>query len=215
MIRDPYQNNRLAELVAKTTGLQTGRRIVHAITGTVIFVAVTQLDLSKSLTIAGLSVLFLILLASDLVRLRVPHLNILFFRFFQILVSPRESQNIASSTWYILGALIAIVLFPISAALSGILVLAWADPTASYLGRRWGRRSFLGGTLDPLGVPHNTSGKVSLAARRQSGTSSCMCWHSDIIRIARLKSKESIVSRTVLIAVVQTRTGVELRLRGG
>ena len=147
MIRDPYQNNRLVELVAKTTGLQTGRRIVHAITGTVIFVAVTQLDLSKSLTINGLSVLFLILLASDLVRLRVPHLNILFFRFFQILVSPRESQNIASSTWYILGALIAIVLFPISAALSGILVLAWADPTASYLGRRWGKRSFLGGTL--------------------------------------------------------------------
>ena len=147
MIHDPHQNNRLAELVAKTTGLQTGRRIVHAITGTVIFVAVTQLDLSKSLTITGLSVLFLILLASDLVRLRVPHLNILFFRFFQILVSPRESQNIASSTWYILGALIAIVLFPISAALSGILVLAWADPTASYLGRRWGKRSFLGGTL--------------------------------------------------------------------
>ena len=147
MIRDPYQNNRLAELVAKTTGLQTGRRIVHAITGTVIFVAVTQLYLSESLIITGLSVLFLILLASDLVRLRVPHLNILFFRFFQILVSPRESQNIASSTWYILGALIAIVLFPISAALSGILVLAWADPTASYLGRRWGKRSFLGGTL--------------------------------------------------------------------
>ena len=147
MLRDRYQNNRLAELVAKTTGLQTGRRIVHAITGTVIFVAVTQLDLSKALTITGLSVLFLILLASDLVRLRVPHLNILFFRFFQILVSPRESQNIASSTWYILGALIAIVLFPISAALSGILVLAWADPTASYLGRRWGKRSFLGGTL--------------------------------------------------------------------
>ena len=140
-------NNRLAELVAKTTGLQTGRRIVHAITGTVIFVAVTQLDLSESLIITGLSVLFLILLASDLVRLRVPHLNILFFRFFQILVSPRESQNIASSTWYILGALLAIVLFPLSAALSGILVLAWADPTASYLGRRWGKRSFLGGTL--------------------------------------------------------------------
>ena len=148
MIRDPYQNNRLAELVAKTTGPQTGRRIFHAITGTVIFVAVTQLDLSESLTITGLSVLFLILLALDLIRLRVPHLNILFFRFFQILVSPRESQSIASSTWYILGALIAIVLFPISAALSGILILAWADPTASYLGRRWGRRSFLGGTLE-------------------------------------------------------------------
>ena len=42
MIRDPYQNNRLAELVEKTTGLQAGRRILHAITGTVIFLAVDR-----------------------------------------------------------------------------------------------------------------------------------------------------------------------------
>lgn len=148
MIRDPHREDSLKDLVARTSGLQSARRILHAMTGTLIFFAVTQLELSKSLTVTGLSVLFLILLASDLARLRVPHLNILFFRFFQILVSPRESQNIASSTWYILGALITIMLFPLSAALSGILVLAWADPTASYLGRRWGRRAFLGGTLE-------------------------------------------------------------------
>jgi len=148
LIRDPHREDSLKDLVARTSGLQSARRILHAMTGTLIFFAVTQLELSKSLTVTGLSVLFLILLASDLARLRVPHLNILFFRFFQILVSPRESQNIASSTWYILGALITIMLFPLSAALSGILVLAWADPTASYLGRRWGRRAFLGGTLE-------------------------------------------------------------------
>ena len=117
-------------------------------TGTLIFLAITLLELSTSLTIPALSVIFFVLLAFDTIRLRVPRVNVLFFRFFQILVSPRESQNIASSTWYILGALIAIALFPISAALSGILVLAWADPTASYLGRRWGRRAFLGGTLE-------------------------------------------------------------------
>ena len=42
-----------------------------------------------------------------------------------------------------------------------------------------------------------------------------MCWHSDIIGIARLKSKEPLVSRITVIAVVQIRTKVELRLRSG
>ncbi len=148
MIRDPHREDSLRDLVARTSGLQSARRILHAMTGTLIFLAITLLELSTSLTIPALSVIFFVLLAFDTIRLRVPRVNVLFFRFFQILVSPRESQNIASSTWYILGALIAIALFPISAALSGILVLAWADPTASYLGRRWGRRAFLGGTLE-------------------------------------------------------------------
>ena len=131
-----------------TTGIQTGRRIVHATTGTVIFLVITQIELTTSLAVTSLAVIFFVLLSSDLLRLRLPQLNILFFRIFQLLVSPRESQKIASSTWYILGALIAILLFPLPAALSGILVLAYADPTASYFGRRWGRHPFLGGTVE-------------------------------------------------------------------
>jgi len=134
--------------VEGTTGIQTGRRIVHATTGTVIFLVITQMELTTSLAVTSLAVIFFVLLSSDLLRLRLPQLNILFFRIFQLLVSPRESQKIASSTWYILGALIAILLFPLPAALSGILVLAYADPTASYFGRRWGRHPFLGGTVE-------------------------------------------------------------------
>ena len=143
-----HRKEQLAELVEGTTGIQTGRRIVHATTGTVIFLAITQIELSKSLAVASLTVIFFVLLSSDLLRLRLPQLNILFFRLFQLLVSPRESQKIASSTWYILGALIAILLFPLPTALSGILVLAYADPTASYFGRRWGKHPFLGGTVE-------------------------------------------------------------------
>ena len=148
MSSDQHRKEQLAELVEGTTGIQTGRRIVHATTGTVIFLAITQIELSKSLAVASLTVIFFVLLSSDLLRLRLPQLNILFFRLFQLLVSPRESQKIASSTWYILGALIAILLFPLPTALSGILVLAYADPTASYFGRRWGKHPFLGGTVE-------------------------------------------------------------------
>ena len=64
---------------------------------------------------------------------------------------------------------------------------------------------------NPLCVPHNTSRAVSLAARRQSDTSSCMCWHPDIIGFDSLKPREPIITT---IAVVQIRTEVELRLRG-
>ncbi|HIC15583.1 MAG TPA: hypothetical protein EYO83_10620 [Gemmatimonadetes bacterium] len=148
MIRDPYQEDDLKDLVARTSGLQGARRILHAMTGTLIFLAITLLELSKSFTVAALLGVFFVLLASDLIRLRVPRFNVLFFRFFKVLVSPRESDHVASSTWYILGGLIAIAVFRLPAALSGILVLAWADPTASYLGRRWGKRPFLGGTLE-------------------------------------------------------------------
>ena len=148
MSSDQYRKEQLAELVEGTTGIQTGRRIVHATTGTVIFLAITQIELTKSLAVTSLTVIFLALLSSDLLRLRLPQLNILFFRVFQLLVSPRESQKIASSTSYILCALLAILLFPLPAALSGILVLAYADPTASYFGRRWGKHPFLGGTVE-------------------------------------------------------------------
>ena len=67
---------------------------------------------------------------------------------------------------------------------------------------------------NPLRVPHNTSRTVSLAARRQSDISSCMCWHPDIIGFDSLKPREPIVSGITPIAVVQIRTEVELRLRG-
>ena len=148
MSSDQYRKEQLAELVEGTTGIQTGRRIVHATTGTVIFLVITQIELTTSLAVTSLAVIFFVLLSSDLLRLRLTQLYILFFRIFQLLVSPRESQKIASSTWYILGALIVILLFPLPAALSGILVLAYADPTASYFGRRWGRHPFLGGTVE-------------------------------------------------------------------
>lgn len=133
--------------VEGTHGLQPMRRLFHAFTGLSVVVALTWLDLSRSAAVAILAVALVILAGVDAARLRSPRINALFFRFLRHLASPREVGRPASSTWYALALVLTVAFFPRPAAVSGILVLALADPTASYLGRRWGRRPFLGGSL--------------------------------------------------------------------
>lgn len=84
---------------------------------------------------------------ADVVRLRYPPANELFFRALRVLASPREASGLASSTWYAVSVAAAVALFPLHHAVSAILVLALADPAGSYVGQRWGRRPFLGGTV--------------------------------------------------------------------
>lgn len=88
-----------------------------------------------------------LVLVADVFRLRHPPANELFFRLFRLLASPREASGLASSTWYAVAVAAAVALFPLHHAVSGILVLALADPAGSYVGQRWGRRPFLGGTV--------------------------------------------------------------------
>jgi dolichol kinase len=140
------------DLVEQTAGAQPWRRVFHALNGSVIAAALTFLPLSRGLALWILGVGLVALITLDVVRLRFPTANALFFARFRRLVSPREARGFASSTWYTLGALLTVAIFPRQVAVSGILVLAFADPLASYLGRRWGRRPFLGGSLEGTAV---------------------------------------------------------------
>jgi dolichol kinase len=88
------------------------------------------------------------LIALDLVRLRAPAVNAVFFRAFRLIASPREEGKPASSTWFVLGLLLAVLLFPLDAVIPGILVLALADPAASVAGRLKGRRPLGKGTVE-------------------------------------------------------------------
>ena len=129
----------LARAVERSAGLQPWRRVLHAFSGLVLVVALRAFDPPVVLVLTALSVLLALQLILDGVRLAVPRANLFFFRTFTPLVSPRESEGIASSTWYVLGALLALALFPRPAAMGGIVVLAVADPTANLVGRLWGR----------------------------------------------------------------------------
>ena len=140
------------DLVDSTAGPQPLRRLFHAATGVAIVVAMEALQIPRSVALWILGSVLALQVALDVVRLRYSVVNRTFFRITRHLVTPRESAGVASSTWYTLGILLTIALFPRAAAMSAILVLALADPAASYLGRRWGRRSLLGGSLEGMAV---------------------------------------------------------------
>ncbi len=142
-----HDTHALHRLVERTDGPQPWRKLFHAFTGVTIAAALTWSPLSRWTAVTILATVLAVLLLVDVLRLRSARANRLFFRFFSSLASPREARGLASSTWYALGVLIVVAAFHRQDAVSAVLVLAVADSAASYLGRRWGRAPFLGGTV--------------------------------------------------------------------
>jgi dolichol kinase len=137
----------LSEAIEKTKGIQPWRRVFHAANGTLVVLALTVFDLEVSIAVGVLGVILSLAMVVDATRLFDPKLNIIFFRTFSSLASPREVRKIASSTWYVLSAFLVLLFFPKPYAMAGILVLAWADPAASVVGQRWGSTPVLSGTV--------------------------------------------------------------------
>jgi dolichol kinase len=125
----------LDTLVERTRGLQPLRRAFHAGNGIAMALAPTTLGLSRVQTAWVFGGIVILLAIGDAARLRAPRLNILFFKSFPSLASPREAASFASSTWYALGIFLTWILFPPAVAVPAILVLALADPCASIVGR--------------------------------------------------------------------------------
>ena len=128
----------LDDLVEATRGPQLWRRFLHAAAGVVLAGLLLGIQPTRPVAATSLASLAATLLILDVVRLSVPRLNLFFFRWFKTLASPREARGVASSTWYAIGAALCAILFPIELVGPSLLVLALADPSASYLGRRWG-----------------------------------------------------------------------------
>lgn len=127
-------------------GVQPWRRVFHAGNALLVAFLPPVLGLGRW-TVAGvLAALLVGLLAFDFARLRSPELNALFFRLFPSLASDRERTHVASSSWYALGLILVLALFPWEIAVPAILVLGLADPAASTVGRIWGRRRIGKGT---------------------------------------------------------------------
>jgi dolichol kinase len=143
----PPGDDPLGPLVARTEGLQPWRRLFHAGSGTAAAAGMALLHPPRAATVGIVGALLLAALTLDALRLAHPSVNRVFFRLLRPLASPREAAGIASSTWFLLGILLTAAFFPVEVAVPAILVLAWADPAASYVGRRWGRRPLGKGTV--------------------------------------------------------------------
>jgi dolichol kinase len=138
----------ISELIQKTEGMQPWRRVFHAFNGTILVLALLLLPIPDSVVFSALGALLAALAFLDVVRLTRPAVNRVFFKAFGLLASPREAKKVASSTWYLVGVLLALLLFPRTAALAGILTMALGDPAAAVVGGRFGRRKLGKGTLE-------------------------------------------------------------------
>lgn len=75
----------------------------------------------------------------EISRTRSRWLNDVLMRFFAPIAHPQERHRVNSSTWY-MTALVGLALFaPLRAAEIAVVVLAFADPAAGFVGRRIGR----------------------------------------------------------------------------
>ncbi len=130
------------------SGHSVWRWLLHASYGVAVVLALRILTPGRWPAVSALCLILGAQVAVEWLRLRHESVNRLFMGAFRHLALRSEVATVASSTWYTAGVIVALAVLPREAALSGILILALADPVASLVGQRWGRHPVLGGSLE-------------------------------------------------------------------
>jgi dolichol kinase len=85
----------------------------------------------ENIFIFGLSVLIIITLLFDVIRLSFPHINDFVYEHLHFLFVDRDRHKINSANFYFMGCMITIVVFPVDIAAIGILYLSIGDTAAA------------------------------------------------------------------------------------
>jgi len=106
---------------------------------------------SPTPVILGLGTALVTVIApADLIRLHSPRFEKIYERGLGFLMRESEKKSTNGVIWYILGVVFVLASFPLDIAVVSILILSWADTSASTFGRLWGKktralpRTFLG-----------------------------------------------------------------------
>lgn len=91
-----------------------------------------------ALGLAGIA--FLASLVLEAARRWWPWVNRFLWRMLPTIFRRWEHRRVLGSTWFSLGMLASFLLFGRDAGGLAILFLAWGDPAAEVVGRRWGRQ---------------------------------------------------------------------------
>jgi dolichol kinase len=94
------------------------------------------------------TVLALLILTADVVRLQVPRARTVFYFVFGKILRDHERFNLLGSTYLLLSALICAYTFPKPIAVLALSFLVVGDTMAALIGRRWGRIKILDKSLE-------------------------------------------------------------------
>ncbi len=95
--------------------------------------------LGRKLSIPVYAVLFVIVLALDLLRLNIPAINRFIFGTFGSFIRKNEEHKLTGTAPYVLGIGLTLYLYRSNVAAAAICFLAFGDVAATTVGERYGR----------------------------------------------------------------------------
>lgn len=114
------------------------RRWFHLLTISFLALVYGLSGITAQTILFPLGIISLFGIGFDLLRLHISRLNSLVQNSFSFILRKHEFHSLSGTSWLLIGAIICIILFPKPAVTLGFLYLAFGDPTASYVGIKWG-----------------------------------------------------------------------------
>lgn len=128
--------------LSKRSDLHLSRKIWHFLG--VMLIAVFYNNLSRASAIQWISFTAFLFILVDILRQQSPRLNHIMLKVFGPLMRESERNNLAGTTYLLLGVFIIISLFPRDIVRLSLYFLAIADPIASYFGVLYGKDKIIG-----------------------------------------------------------------------
>ena len=107
-------------------------------------IPIAALFLPRTILLIALGVITFVVLAFELIRLKVPAVNRWFLSFFKPLLRGGEVSHFTGTGYTLLGALIAFLVFPRDIAVVAVSFLAVGDAMATVVGKWIGKTMLLG-----------------------------------------------------------------------
>jgi len=134
------------------------RKILHSSIGFVTLGLYFLRPPSLNVIILPLSGALFIISSADFIRLRNPSFERLYERFLGLFMRESEKSNINGVVWYLVGVIFVLAVYPRDVAVVSILLLSWADTSASTFGRLYGHLT--------VRLPPRLFGFIPLAPRK-------------------------------------------------
>ena len=101
----------------------------------------------KNWAVLGLIIATFLTVVVDLLRLSDRSLRQFFLRLFRSLIRPHEEEHLLGSTYFMIAALLSVLLFDRLIAVAAMTFLVIGDTVAAVVGKKYGRSLYWGKSL--------------------------------------------------------------------
>ncbi len=127
------------ETMVKKERTEWPRTLFHTLAGLTIVSIYGLTNISRELSLIILGAVALFFLLGDLFRQFIPRINRLAEKIFKGIIRQEEKRKMASTTYYVIGCWIAILIFPRLIASTAVLLLVVGDTSAKMIRQAKGR----------------------------------------------------------------------------